>query len=81
MDKILIVDDDREIALLISDALTDEGYECLLAFNGEQAFSLLRSNPDLSLILLDIMMPDIDGLEICREIRSTISCPILFRDR
>lgn len=78
MDKILIVDDDREIALLISDALTDEGYECLLAFNGEQAFSLLRSNPDLSLILLDIMMPDIDGLEICREIRSTISCPILF---
>lgn len=78
MEKILIVDDDKEITLLISDALTDEGYECLLAFNGERAFSLLRDNPDISLILLDIMMPDIDGLEICREIRNTFSCPILF---
>ena len=78
MEKILIVDDDKEIALLISDALTDEGYECLLAFNGEQTFTLLRNNPDISLILLDIMMPDIDGLEICRKIRNSVSCPILF---
>ncbi|HQI16684.1 MAG TPA: response regulator, partial [Bacillota bacterium] len=64
MEKILIVDDDREIASLISDALTDEGYQCLLAFNGEHAFTLLKSIQDLSLILLDIMMPGIDGLEI-----------------
>ncbi|HWR62197.1 MAG TPA: response regulator transcription factor, partial [Clostridia bacterium] len=78
MDKILIVDDDREIALLISDALTDEGYECLLSSNGAHAFALLKDNPDISLILLDIMMPDTDGLEICREIRKTVSCPILF---
>lgn len=78
MEKIMIVDDDKEITLLISDSLSDEGYECLLAFNGEQAFTLLKNNPDISLILLDIMMPDIDGLEICREIRRTISCPILF---
>ena len=78
MEKILIVDDDKEIALLISDALTDEGYECLLAFNGERAFNLLKNNPDISLILLDIMMPDIDGLEICRKIRNTVYCPILF---
>ncbi|MHB8061542.1 MAG: response regulator transcription factor [Ruminiclostridium sp.] len=78
MEKILIVDDDREIALLISDTLTDEGYECLLAFNGEHTFTLIRNNPDISLILLDIMMPDMSGLEICREIRNTVSCPILF---
>lgn len=78
MEKILIVDDDKEIALLISDTLADEGFECLLAFNGESAFTLIKDNPDISLILLDIMMPDISGLEICREIRNTVSCPILF---
>ncbi len=78
MEKILIVDDDKEIALLISDILTDEGYECLIASNGESAFSLIKTNPDISLILLDIMLPDMDGLEICRQIRSTVSCPILF---
>lgn len=78
MSKILIVDDDREIALLISDALEDEGLECILAQNGGNALSMVRTNPDIALIVLDIMLPDIDGLEICRRIRDTISCPILF---
>ncbi|MBP7174824.1 MAG: response regulator transcription factor [Thermoclostridium sp.] len=78
MVKILIVDDDKEIALLISDTLTDEGYECLIASTGESTFRLIKSNPDISLILLDIMLPDIDGLQICRQIRNTVSCPILF---
>lgn len=78
MEKILVVDDDREIALLISDILSDEGYECLLAFNGESTLSMIRNNPDLSLILLDIMLPDIDGLEILRQVRDNVDCPILF---
>ncbi|NLO40252.1 MAG: response regulator transcription factor [Ruminiclostridium sp.] len=78
MEKILIVDDDKEIALLISDTLTDEGYECLVTSNGESTFTLIKNNPDISLILLDIMLPDVDGLEICRQIRNTVSCPILF---
>ncbi|HBM74477.1 MAG TPA: DNA-binding response regulator [Clostridiaceae bacterium] len=78
MPKILIADDDRDIALLISDALTDEGFECVLAYNGESALAEIKNNPDIALILLDIMMPDIDGLEICRRIREAISCPILF---
>lgn len=76
--KILIADDDKEIAMLISDVLSDEGHRCLSAFNGESALTLIKNNPDISLILLDIMMPDIDGLEILRRIRNTVSCPILF---
>ncbi len=78
MEKILIVDDDKEIALLISDTLSDEGYECLVSFTGEGTLALIKDNPDISLILLDIMLPDIDGLEICRKIRNTVACPILF---
>ncbi len=78
MEKILIADDDREIADLISDALTDEGFECLTVMNGEDAFARIKNNPEISLILLDIMLPDVDGLEICRRIREEISCPILF---
>ena len=78
MEKILIVDDDREIADLISDALTDEGFKCLTSVSGEDAFARIKNNPDISLILLDIMLPDVDGLEICRRIREEISCPILF---
>lgn len=74
----MIADDDKEIAILISDALTDEGFECILSFNGEGTFTMLKNNPDISLILLDIMMPDMDGLEVCRCIRNSISCPILF---
>lgn len=78
MERILIADDDREIAELIADALGDEGFECLLAHNGEEALALIRSNPDIALMILDIMMPDLDGLEICRRIRETVSCPILL---
>ncbi|MVB10320.1 Transcriptional regulatory protein WalR [Caprobacter fermentans] len=78
MGKILIADDDREIAELISDSLSDEGYECLLAFDGESALTSIKNDSEIALIILDIMMPDVDGLEICRRIRETVSCPILF---
>ncbi len=78
MEKILIVDDEIEIAELISDALSDEGFETLTANDGETGLEIAKNNPDISLILLDIMMPKIDGLTLCRKIRDTISCPIIF---
>ncbi len=78
MEKILIVDDEVEIAELISDALSDEGFETLTANDGEAGLEIVSKNPDISLILLDIMMPKIDGLTLCRKIRDTITCPIIF---
>ena len=78
MEKILIVDDEVEIAELISDALTDEGFETMTANDGETGLELASKNPDISLILLDIMMPKVDGLTLCRKIRDTITCPIIF---
>lgn len=76
--KILIVDDDRAIAQLVSDALEDEGFEPMIRHDGVQALSLIQQSPDFSLIILDIMMPEMDGLALCSKIRDIVSCPILF---
>lgn len=76
--KILVADDDREIASLICDALSDEGFETVQARDGEETVRTVAANPDLALIILDIMMPRADGLEVCRKIRDSVACPILF---
>ena len=81
MSKILIVDDDREIASLIGDSLYDEGYETLLAYDGEIALEKVSNNLDLEMIILDIMMPKVDGLEVCKEIRrneETSDIPVMM---
>ena len=78
MSKILVVDDDKEIASLIGDSLYDEGYEVLLAYDGEKALSIINKTDDLSMVILDVMMPKIDGLSVCKTIREKINCPILF---
>ncbi|MCI8719214.1 MAG: response regulator transcription factor [Lachnospiraceae bacterium] len=74
--KILIVDDEIMMTELLSDHLSDEGYEVYTANSAAEALALLPKTP--SLIILDINMPDIDGLEFCRTIRDHVSCPILF---
>lgn len=79
MDKqrILIVDDDENIAELISLYLTKECFETEIAGNGKDALALVNSfNPHL--ILLDIMLPDMDGYEICSEVRRTKQTPIIM---
>jgi DNA-binding response OmpR family regulator len=78
MQKILIADDDRPIAELISDVLEDEGFETVVCSNGESALQAIQQNPCFDLIILDIMMPKINGLELCRKIRDLVSCPVLF---
>lgn len=74
--KILIIDDEILITELLSSHLQDCGYETIVVNSGKDALNFVSQQPDL--ILLDIMMPDIDGLELCRRIRDHISCPILF---
>lgn len=75
--KILIVDDDANIAELISLYLTKECFQCEIAENGETALKLHDSfQPDL--MLLDIMLPGIDGYDVCREIRKNHSTPIIM---
>ena len=75
--KILIVDDDANIAELISLYLTKECYETKMVFDGEEAlqiFPIFRPN----LILLDLMLPGIDGYQVCRELRATSQVPIIM---
>ncbi len=75
--KILIVDDDENICELIRLYLEKEGYETIVANDGEKAVELsAKHNPDL--ILLDIMLPKLDGWQVCREIRKTQETPIIM---
>lgn len=74
--KILIVDDEKMITELLSDHLQDCGYETYTANSGSEALNRLMIQPDL--ILLDINMPEIDGIELCKSIREHVSCPIIF---
>jgi DNA-binding response OmpR family regulator len=75
--KILVVDDDVKIVELVKLYLLREGYNILTAYNGVDALKIARdSHPDL--IVLDIMLPGIDGLEICKILRSESSVPIIL---
>ncbi len=79
MSKILIVDDDVAIANLVSDALGDEGFETVVCSDGNEALEYIEQHTiDISLITLDIMMPGLSGLELCRMIRDKVDCPIIF---
>ena len=75
--KILIVDDDENIAELISLYLTKECFDTKIVHNGEDALSAFETyNPNL--ILLDLMLPGIDGYQVCREIRAKSATPIIM---
>ncbi len=77
MAKILIVDDEKDIAELISDVLIDEGYDTVIKNNGLDAISEV-DNDTFDLIILDIMMPGLSGTEVCNKIREKVNCPIIF---
>lgn len=76
MERILIIDDEIDITNMIAQFLRNANYEALIANDSEKALKLLSQKPDL--ILLDVTMPKLDGLELCRMIRHHIDCPIVF---
>ena len=76
--KILLADDEERWRIIVHDFLEQEGYTVLEAVNGVEAVTMLRDNPDTALVILDIMMPVMDGLEACKEIRTFSQVPILM---
>lgn len=76
-EKILIVDDERPINDLIRSYLVKEGFIPFSAYTGKEALDLIKSEkPDF--IILDIMLPDIEGVDLCLQIRKTNNSPVLF---
>ncbi|MEX0380130.1 response regulator [Leuconostoc sp. MS02] len=76
--KILVVDDDIEIAELLEIYLKNEGYEPVMAVDGKEALSKLNTNPDIALMVLDVMMPNMNGLEVVKIVRKDSRIPILM---
>jgi DNA-binding response OmpR family regulator len=73
MKKILVFEDESSIRSFVVINLKRSGYEPIEAETGEQALEQLKQNPDIKVALLDVMLPDIDGFEVCRRIRATDS--------
>ena len=76
--KIPVVDDESRMRKLVHDFLTREGYAVVEAADGEEALDIFYSDKEISLIVLDVMMPKINGWEVCREIRKISKLPIIM---
>ena len=75
--KILVIDDDKEIVQLLEIYIRNEGYEPVAAYNGKEALTKLNTNPDIALVILDLMMPEMDGMEVIKQVRKDSDIPIL----
>lgn len=76
--KILVIDDESRMRKLVGDFLHKKGYEVLEASNGEEAIDLFYQDHTIDLLILDVMMPKMDGWQVCREIRKTSKVPIIM---
>ena len=76
--KILVVDDESRMRKLVRDFLEREGYQVLEAGDGMEAMEIFYEDKDIALIILDVMMPRMDGWQTCREIRETSEVPVIM---
>ncbi|MCD7866672.1 MAG: response regulator transcription factor [Clostridiales bacterium] len=76
--KILVVDDESRMRKLVKDFLAKKNFQVLEASNGEEAMDIFYKEKDISLLILDVMMPKMDGWEVCREIRKNSRVPIIM---
>ena len=76
--KILVVDDDKEIVQLLEIYVKNEGYEPVAAYNGKEALTKLNTTPDIGLVILDLMMPEMDGMEVIKQLRKDSAIPVLI---
>ena len=76
--KILVADDEFRIRKLVRDYLVKSGYEVLEAADGEEAMDLFYSHKDIALLVLDVMMPKLDGWKVCEEVRAVSKVPIIM---
>lgn len=78
--RVLVVDDDPDFQEVIAEVLINNGFEPVPAFCGIEAIEMLGADPDIDVMMLDVMMPDMDGYEVCRKIKQSGSTalPIIF---
>lgn len=79
MNKILIADDNQQITSILANYARKEGFEPLVALDGQQALELFEQHEkNIDVVLLDVMMPKLDGFEVCRELRRRSMVPIIW---
>ncbi len=76
--KVLVVDDESRMRKLVRDFLVKDGYDVLEAGDGEEALEIFFGQKDIALIVLDVMMPKLDGWQVCREVRALSKVPIIM---
>ncbi len=76
--KVLVVDDESRMRKLVKDFLVKEGYEVLEAADGAEALDIFYEDKDISLMIVDIMMPKVDGLTVVKEVRESSKVPVIM---
>ena len=76
--KILVVDDESRMRKLVKDFLVKRDFEVVEASDGEEAIEMFYSNKDIALIILDVMMPKMNGYQVLKEIRMSSKIPVIM---